>query len=109
VLTPVNLGAGAASLSTTAATKVLEDPSAVDVALALFDKMASGVALPDALALALALPRAAAAAAEDLEADAEAARLEATAAAFIDEEGAAVTEAAINEASAEAAGADARA
>ena len=106
MLTPVNLGSGAASLSITAATKVLEDPLAVDVTLALVDEMASGVAVPDALALALALPRAAAAAAEDLETAAEAARLEATAEAFTDEEGAAVTEAAATKASVEEAEVD---
>jgi len=109
VLTPVNFGSGAASLSITAATKVLEDPLAVDVALALADEMASGVAVPEALALALALVGAAEVAAEDLNAAAEAARLEATAAAFIDEEGAAVTEAATTEASPEEGEADARA
>ena len=74
--------------------KVLEDPSAVDVALALLDEMASGVALPEALALALALAREAVTAAEDLKVAAEAVKLEATAAAFIDEEEAIVTEAA---------------
>lgn len=94
MLTPVILGSGAASLSITAATKVLEELSAVEVALALLNEMASGVPDPEALALALAM---AAAAAMELEADAEDARLEATAAAFIDEEGAAVREAAATE------------
>ena len=105
MLTPVILGPGAASLSTTAATKVLDDPSAVDVELVPLDETASGVALT----LALALAREAVTAAEDLKAAAEAARLEATAAAFIDEEGEAVTEAATTEASVEGVGADARA
>ena len=109
MLTPVILGPGAVSLSTTAATKVLEDPSAVDVELVPLDETASGVALPEGLTLALALAREAVTAAEDLKAAAEAARLEATAAAFIDEEGEAVTEAATTEASVEGVGADARA
>ena len=70
--------------------------------------MASGVTVPEAPPVALALAKAAADAAEDLDAAAEATRLEATAAAFIDEDGAAGTEAATNEAPAEEAEADAR-